>query len=497
MEMPMTDKKKSIKVLLISPYSYKFCAMGIRQLYKMIKNIGIEVRLVFFMPYTTLNNRLPAEKEYDLLKNEILSFKPDLIGLSVYSATYQIAQKITILAKQIIPDNLTVWGGIHPTIASEECIHYADVVNVGEGYSSFIELIRCLDEGRSFTHIPNLWIRNGEKIIRNPLGPLVTDLDSIPFSDYSDENKIYIKDGRINEKNPFLHHSIYHIMTSLGCPFSCTYCCNSQLRALYKNCGPYIRRRSVENVIAELEQAWALNQYEYVSFCDDVFTMNPEWLQRFSKLYKEKIHKPFFCYSHAQSISEKIVKDLHYAGMEKTTIGIQSGSEEFKKKIYNRLETNEQLIEAGRLYQKYGIRVVYDFITNNPLETEGNMRETFNLILKLSKPFKIEMAQLLHFPTYPLTDMLLQKNLISNDELDHSAQKSLKTHGVIINLDMDAKNRYWALLYMLAAYLKLPKFSVNFLLSGFFRMLVRVLIYPVWVFAVAWEFFKRRRKVDI
>jgi radical SAM superfamily enzyme YgiQ (UPF0313 family) len=46
-------------------------------------------------------------------------------------------------------------------------------------------------------------------------------------------------------------------MTTRGCPCNCSYCCNDSIQQLYSAIGKghHIRRRSVANVMAELEHA--------------------------------------------------------------------------------------------------------------------------------------------------------------------------------------------------------------------------------------------------
>ena len=63
----------------------------------------------------------------------------------------------------------------------------------------------------------------------------------------------------------------YLIMTSRGCPFNCSYCCNSAYNALYCHEKNHVRRRSPQNVIEELKLAKEKWKLRLVSFADDVF----------------------------------------------------------------------------------------------------------------------------------------------------------------------------------------------------------------------------------
>ena len=78
----------------------------------------------------------------------------------------------------------------------------------------------------------------------------VFDLDELPFPDKA----------LFYEKVPYFS-SVYTIMASRGCPFSCSYCINNSLRKIYDNPRKYWRKRSIENVIEELRIA--LEKWDY------------------------------------------------------------------------------------------------------------------------------------------------------------------------------------------------------------------------------------------
>ena len=81
-----------------------------------------------------------------------------------------------------------IWGGTHPTIAPDESIQVADIVCIGEGEYPLLDLANRMSAQREFDYVKNLWIRKEDRIIKNDVGPLIPDLDTLPFPHYGDQN---------------------------------------------------------------------------------------------------------------------------------------------------------------------------------------------------------------------------------------------------------------------------------------------------------------------
>ncbi|MDP8215719.1 MAG: radical SAM protein [Candidatus Kaelpia imicola] len=371
----------------------------------------------------------------------------------------------------------------------EDCIKYADIINIGEGYISLPKLVKSITEDWHDVTIPNIWIKDKTHIIKNKTNFLIKDLDTIPFADYSDDNKLFIDNNKIYYTNYNNHiNKKYHIMSSLDCPFSCSFCCNNQLK--YKNAS--IRRRTVENIIQELEIAKKIYQFQYVEFWDDVFTIDLNWLQAFTDEYKKRVNLPAFCYSQASTVNEDIVNKLHEAGIKKVTLGIQSGSERIRKESYNRYGTNKQIIEAANLFNKHKIFVNYDFIIGNPEETNNDMKKSFELILKLPHPLALSVSSLLYFPNCEITVRHLKNNLITRKDVEDISKKALKKFGLLIKLNSNKNYCYWSFMYFLAGYIKLTKTFKEILISKRFYKFSILIIVPIYYILQTMVYLQRK-----
>ena len=396
-----------IKITIISTGDVIYIH-GIRSISSYMKKHGCNTQLIFLPTH----DKKFSDETLRELKN--LVHKSDLIGISCTSYTSDKAiQVIKHLQNLKIP---IVWGGIHATFNPEECLKYADFVCIGEGEETMLELVEKLSKKMDVTKIKNLWVKKGCKIYKNDVRPLIQNLDELPFEDYDFETQWVLDDSRLvrmNEKHfrdikfhnklHFNVSSVILVHTTRGCPYSCTYCCNSGLRKIYLNKGNFVRKRSIKNIIEELvELRQKFPSINFVWFTDDTFFIRSiEEMTLFCKEYKKKIALPFMCYVDPLTFNETKLKLLLDAGLKRTQMGIQTGSEEVNRNIYGRFITNKHIINISKIFNKYtnkGFIPEYQLIIANPYETEKDMLATINLLQQLPKLYYLQPFALVFFP---------------------------------------------------------------------------------------------------
>lgn len=408
------SRPKIVFISLYEPYSFGVCT-----LHRAVKNIGCEVNTIFFKTTTpTMRHERPSNEEFILLYDFIIAHNPDIVGISLRTTNFEIAKEITEGIKNICK-SIIVWGGIHPTICPEQCIEYADVVCIGEGEKPFIDLVKTIEARDNYYRIRNLWVKDHNK---NPLYSLNKDLDN--FSpDLSNENKYLIHNNKIIQA-PTDDRTSYAVMTSRGCFFSCSFCCNNVLHDLYKG-DKHVRRRSVDSVIQELE--WAKGYFKNlkdIRFIDDVFTFDQKWISEFCFKYTERINLPFHCLVHPKFTDEYTIYLLKNAGLVSVIMGIQSGSDSFRKEVYNRNESNAEVLEADKILSEYKINKYYDLLIGNPLESEKDKKQTLDLLLMLKRPFQLHTFTLTHFPKTRMTQALINAGKITENDIEDKKQNT-------------------------------------------------------------------------
>jgi len=274
---------------------------------------------------------------------------------------------------------------------------------------------------------------------------------------------------------------IYIIMTSRGCPYNCPYCINHFYRRLYHNKGKYVRRRSIANVIEELQIAKNKYNTKLVVFNDDVFTADIEWLREFADRYINEIGLPFEAYIRIGTVDEESIALLCRMGCIALFYGIESGNREIRKNILHRNISNREIIKVSMLLKKYGIKSMAFNMLALPGETLNNMFETLQLNAKcrIDNPLSFIFQP---FPRLDLTQFAVEKGFYKPETLNFN--ESL-IDGNVMMLTTEAKQmRRFHYLFVAAVKLNLSNSCVRFLiklpLDMFYRLILglsRGLIY--------------------
>lgn len=451
-----------MNVALISILDFE--SFPIRQLHAFMEKNEFDVSSIFLK---STGYAFPTDHEVQLMVEQLKSMNPSLIGISVRTRYYRLVCKLT----EVIKKNMSVpvvWGGIHPTISPEKCIEHADIICLGEGEYAMKELAEKIDKKEDYSKIKNLWVKKDGAIIKNELRPLIDELDSLPFTDFTDNNKIYIDNGQIYNNLDDIKTSriefkfCYPIMTSRGCLFNCTYCANSFLRRLYLGKGKYTRRRSVGNVIEELKFAKKnLKFLNSVTFGDDVFSFDKEWLKDFAAEYKKHIDLPFFTMFNPSMVDAESVKLLKSLGLVNVQLGIQSGSEHIRKDYYHRFNTNDQIRKAAIIFKMNKLKLSCDLILGNVFESEQDRIDTLDLLLSMPKPFALHCFCMNYFPKYQFTDMAMDKGLITESDLMDAMPYDKQSFGKQFDENRPKEMLFWESVYKLATFKYFPAYIVR------------------------------------
>jgi anaerobic magnesium-protoporphyrin IX monomethyl ester cyclase len=372
-----------MKVLFIYPnlYAQIGFSYGISYISGLLKARGIETSLL------NVNEKLGYPLDFERIKRDVLSFRPDFIGFSVLTNQYKYAIEIARSIKEYYAAPI-VFGGIHPTMDPHGTIaeEPVDYICVGEGEEAFLELIQRGDP----RGIKNIGYKDSGNIILEPLRPF-TDIAKLPFKDYEIfdfQQMIDAKDGWVG------------LLASRGCPFRCTYCLNHKIMKLYKDNGhlpkEYLRRHEVDDVIGEIK--YLLSNYERIKmfiFDDDVFTFDKAWLKEFSDKYRETTSIGFVCNAHARIFDEDMARYLKEAGCKIVKFGLESGSDRIRRNVLNRYMTNRDIERAFDVSHKFGLHTSAFVMIGLPHEEKADMVETMDLLARI-QPGRIRWS--LFFP---------------------------------------------------------------------------------------------------
>ncbi len=407
----MTSESSKSKDVLLIPVQDNLSHIGLKYLHYILLDGGFQSKLLY-LPYLDLNDSHGRNN----LREFIAQLNPLYIGLSLTSFEYNRARDLSIFLKKNFPAIPIIWGGVHPTIEPNSCFPYADYICIGEGERSIIDFSSALLNGQDISEIPNICNQENWQEQKNKLYPAIKDLDPIPWGDHvpkqgfiqRKDGVIYPLDKRIFRKEARFQGKLYELMSSRGCAFSCTYCCNNFFSRMYSD-NKKVRRRSIDNIISELEYAVKFNpEIELIIFHDDSFLVcTTEYLMEFCKVYEEKIKKPFLVRVTPTSINRDKLIRLKQAGLSWITMGLQSGSDTVNREVYKRRSLKKDFLKSAQLINELYIAGKYDVILDNPFEKENETIETIETLIETPKPYLIEFFSLTLFPGTELYDRVL------------------------------------------------------------------------------------------
>lgn len=296
---------------------------------------------------------------YQNVARMILKEQPKIIGFMTDSDSLHHTIAICDEVKKTAAKTVIVLGGVHPTMLDREilsslsCIDY---VFRGEGEVYFPQLVSAVLNGGSVDEVPNVsFYRNG-KFVRNPQGPLIEDLDDLPFPNLSlfpvrDADDVWIEAGR-------------------GCPFKCSFCVTA----------PFWQRKhrvkSARRLVDEIGYFIDSTGRNHFNLTHDLFTTKRKWVVEVCHaLIAENLGVTWACSSRTDTIDEGLIDLLYLAGCRDIFFGIETGSNQAQKSIEKGLDLDRgrQIIGYAR---EAGIGVTLGFISGLPGETATTLRST-------------------------------------------------------------------------------------------------------------------------
>ncbi|MFT5735060.1 MAG: anaerobic magnesium-protoporphyrin IX monomethyl ester cyclase, partial [Planctomycetota bacterium] len=112
--------------------------------------------------------------------SKIRDYAPDVITWSLMTGNHTQIFDVNRLLKSKF-EFFSLMGGPHVTFVNDCATDPAiDAICIGEGEGAIVDLLDALQAGRDWRDVQNLaWSDDGETIQKNPLRPLVKDLDAL------------------------------------------------------------------------------------------------------------------------------------------------------------------------------------------------------------------------------------------------------------------------------------------------------------------------------
>ena len=393
-----------MKVTFIYP---GFESIGVGYLSAVLKEGGHETHLsldpLIFADTIVYNGFLSRVFDWhEYVIKDVIESKPDILAMSVATDTYKWAVKYARELKKLI-DVKTVFGGIHVSTMPEQVIlnDAVDYVVLGEGEYPLLDLVNSLENKDGNRSIPNVWFKEDSKIIKNDVRPLISDLDTLPTPD----KELFFR------TSPNLGRYLYWTSSSRGCMFRCSFCSNNVLKDMYKKKGRYQRRRTVENMVSELEEAKKKYPFTRVFFSDETFNYDNKWLEEFAEEYPKRVGKPYFCQVHPNLVNETTAKLMRKSMCYSAELGVETLDDDLRREVLNRRETVEDIKNAVNLLESNDIRCSVEHLLGIPGQTIDDVIHIANFYNE-NRPSRVQCFWLTYYPRLEITKKAIEMGII-------------------------------------------------------------------------------------
>lgn len=292
--------------------------------------------------------------------------RPDVYGISFTSKTLKLAADTISAVKKRFPNLTVVCGGPHPTALPRQTLQLteADVVVKGEGEATFAEVVKAVMNKDDFSGITGISFRDNGLIYDNPNRTLIKNLDDIPFPAWD----------LIDHKNyPGMHLKMQPVegilVISRGCPYNCTFCSNP----VWKLCKPWLRYRSHDNIIEEIEQLYAQGVRE-IYFSSDEMNFSLGWATGLlDKIIALELNDLYFqCNLRADRVNEEFADKLKRARFWLLHLGMESANDRVLNGLQKKI-TVAQIENACNLLSVAGIKIFAFMMLYNVWEENGKL----------------------------------------------------------------------------------------------------------------------------
>ena len=310
-------------------------------------------------------------------KNEIQSFQPDCVGISVLSSEYaSILDTAAGIVKEVDDTIVTIAGGVHVTTQYYRVLDNKDINYAvrGEGEYVLRDFLAYLNGEATFPK-KGVVFRNGEGNITALPPDLIQNLDALPLPDYDlvDYNA-YANTGPRYGVDSVHIYPYARLLTSRGCPVGCSFC---QVESISGN---KWRMRSAEKVVDEL--SFLQERYGIKAFIfedDNPFGQKKRTKEMLRLIKERQLNLKWKAAGVAVFLmDEEIFQLMAETGCQMIGVAIESGTERILKQVIKKPVDLKMVPEMIKKAHKYGLYVAANFIIGFPGETWDEILQTIH-----------------------------------------------------------------------------------------------------------------------
>ena len=391
---------------------------------------------------------------------DLKEFNPDYLVVNIATPTLEHDLDAVKKAKEICPNVITIAKGAAFLTLAEKIIkehNELDFGILGEAENTLKEIL----EGKPKAEILGLYYKENDDVKFTGNRPFIEDLDSLPFpARHLVDNNIY--------RRPDNNKVQATIKVSRGCPFHCFFCLATPVS------GAKVRRRSPENIVAEIKECVEKYNIKNFLFWSDIFNIDKDWTMKLCQaIIDSGLKITWSANTRADTADLEMAEMMYKSGCRLVSIGVESGSQYMLEKMGKKITLND-VRRTVKVFKKAKIRIYNYFVIGLPWETEETVEETIKFAIELNSDF-ISFYTATPLPGSRFYDYALEHNLFDKETSFENAYyyPAVNTHNLsrerVFELHKSAIKRFYLRpLYILKMLSRIRSFAEikNYFIAG-------------------------------
>lgn len=366
--------------------------------------------------------------------------KFDIIGVSVIAGYYQY-RKLIAISKAINSSKnrpFYIIGGHGPSPEPEFFLKKteADAVVIGEGEVTIVELLNAVGSRKPLSDIKGIAYVNGASVEINDRRPLIKEIDSIPFPNFSLFPIEYYRLLRMPHatNNDFT----LPVLSGRGCTFKCNFCYRMD---------EGFRPRSNGSIIEEIILLKKEYGITYIAFGDELLmSSEARTVSLCNDFINKNLNVKWDCNGRLNYAKPDILKLMKKAGCVFINYGIESMDNQILKNM-NKGLTTDQIIKGIKATLEVGISPGFNVIFGNIGENEDTLNKGVEFLLEYDDGAQLRTIRpVTPYPGSPLYYKAIKDGLLKDCE-DFYENKHLNSDLLAINFTELSDKEFHRILY--------------------------------------------------
>lgn len=278
-----------------------------------------------------------------------------------------------------------LWG-YHVSAIPEKTLReeQADYVICGEAFDTIIELFSAVRDAAgtaALAQIDGLWYRDTDgSICGNSRMRLIQDFDALPYDGWDMlPTQVYRNHLHFAFEDLSKRSRYGAIMTSLGCPYNCSYCAISYFSGDKKQ-----RFKSVPRALEEVDYWVKKHNVYFLRILDECFTYNRQHVMDFCQGLAERNYQlSIWINARADLVDPEMLRAMKAAGIDWIGYGFESGSRKIRGNVHKAQYTEEKIREVVKMTHDAGISICSNFMFGLPGDDMESMQASLDFAREL------------------------------------------------------------------------------------------------------------------